>query len=97
MTVVRVVNPLAEVRDPTESIGASGAVITMRELEPMCTHTTVPTSSHAAKNGSQWPEWMLGWFDDMIVNGNQYQIFDIHCIPPIAWHEPHTCVSLPTD
>ena len=22
--------------------------------------TTVPVSAHASKNGSQWPEWMLG-------------------------------------
>ena len=42
------------------SIGASSAVITIFDDEPMCTLTTVPSSSHAAKNGSQWPEWMLG-------------------------------------
>ena len=41
-------------------IGASSAVITIFDDEPMCTFTTVPTSSHVAKNLSQWPEWMLG-------------------------------------
>src|SRR5215213_6950070 len=43
------------------SIGASGAVITIFDDDPMCTFTTVPSSSQVAKNGSQWPEWMLGW------------------------------------
>src|SRR5439155_25376064 len=28
--------------------------------EPMCRQITVPSSSHAAKNGSQWPWKMLG-------------------------------------
>src|SRR4051812_33604832 len=42
------------------SIGASSAVITIFDDDPMCTHTTVSHSSAAAKNGSQWPEWMLG-------------------------------------
>ena len=27
--------------------------------EPMCIATTVPVSAHAAKKGSQYPEWML--------------------------------------
>src|SRR6266853_2788831 len=42
------------------SIGASSAVITIFDDEPMCTFTTVPSSSQVAKNLSQWPEWMLG-------------------------------------
>ena len=42
------------------SIGASSAVMTIFDDEPMCTFTTVPSSSHVAKNLSQWPEWMLG-------------------------------------
>src|SRR5262245_16905462 len=42
------------------SIGASGAVITIFDDEPMCTHPTVSHSSAAAKNGSQWPEWIDG-------------------------------------
>src|SRR6476660_2873849 len=42
------------------SIGASSAVITIFDDEPMCTFTTVPSSSHVAKNLSQCPEWMLG-------------------------------------
>src|SRR5258705_6038435 len=40
-------------------IGASSAVITIFDDDPMCTFTTVSTSSHVAKNLSQWPEWML--------------------------------------
>src|SRR5512144_2825494 len=43
------------------SIGASSAVMTIRDDDPMCTFTTVPNSSHVAKNGSHRPEWMLGW------------------------------------
>ena len=35
------------------SIGASGAVITISDDDPMCTQTTVPSSAHAARNGSQ--------------------------------------------
>src|SRR6476659_10180499 len=42
------------------SIGASSAVITIFDDEPMCTFTAVPSSSHVAKNLSQCPEWMLG-------------------------------------
>src|SRR5689334_17521194 len=42
------------------SIGASSAVITIFDEEPMCTFTTVPSSSQVAKNLSQCPEWMLG-------------------------------------
>ena len=33
--------------------GASGEVVGILEDEPMCMHTTVSVSSHAAKNGSQ--------------------------------------------
>src|SRR5205807_290546 len=43
------------------SIGASSDVITILDEDPMCTLTTVPSSSHVAKNGSQCPEWMLGY------------------------------------
>ncbi len=34
--------------------GASGDVAGIRDDEPMCMHTTVPVSSQAWKNGSQW-------------------------------------------
>ena len=34
--------------------GASGDVAGIRDDEPMCMHTTVPVSSQARKNGSQW-------------------------------------------
>src|SRR5215831_8331564 len=40
--------------------GASGEVAGIRDDEPMCMHTTVPVSWQAAKNGSQWPEWIDG-------------------------------------
>ena len=33
--------------------GASAEVAGMRDDDPMCMHTTVPVSAHAAKNGSQ--------------------------------------------
>ena len=42
------------------SIGASSAVTEIDDDEPMCRHTTVPVSSHAAQNGSQWSVWKLG-------------------------------------
>ena len=42
------------------SIGASGAVIASFADEPMCMHTTVPSSLHACQNGSQWSECRLG-------------------------------------
>src|SRR5947209_6056181 len=43
-----------------QSIGASGAVITSCDDEPMCRHTTTFSSLHAVQNGSQWSEWKLG-------------------------------------
>src|SRR5579875_1887566 len=42
------------------SNGASGAVIIRDEDEPMCMHTTVPSSEHADQNGSQCASWKLG-------------------------------------
>src|SRR5580700_6370075 len=42
------------------SIGASGAVMTNSDDDPMCMHTTTPSSLHADQNGSQWSEWTLG-------------------------------------
>ena len=42
------------------SIGASGAVIASFPDEPMCMHTTVPSSLHACHNGSQWSVCRLG-------------------------------------
>ena len=30
------------------------------EDEPMCRHTTVPSSEQACQNGSQWSLWTLG-------------------------------------
>src|SRR5436309_5235567 len=41
-------------------IGASGDVTTSWDDDPMCRHTTVPSSLHACQNGSQWSEWKLG-------------------------------------
>src|SRR3954453_17955899 len=43
-----------------QSIGASGAVITSEDDDPMCMHTTTCSSLQACQNGSQWSEWMLG-------------------------------------
>src|SRR6516225_7395820 len=43
-----------------QSIGASGDVITSDEDDPMCMHTTTPSSLHAVQNGSQWSECRLG-------------------------------------
>src|SRR6478752_5242564 len=40
--------------------GASGDDVIVLVPEPMCMATTVPVSAHAWKNGSQYPEWMLG-------------------------------------
>ena len=42
------------------SIGASSTVITSCDDEPMCRHTTVPSSLHACQNGSQCSVWKLG-------------------------------------
>src|SRR5205807_4845693 len=40
--------------------GASAEVAGILEDEPMCMQTVVRVSSHAAKNGSHSPVWMLG-------------------------------------
>ena len=40
--------------------GASGDAAGICDDEPMCMHTAVPVSAQASKNGSQWPEWMVG-------------------------------------
>src|ERR1700688_2208545 len=42
------------------SIGASGAVTTSDDDDPMWRHTMVPSSLHADQNGSQWSLWKLG-------------------------------------
>src|SRR5256714_7890691 len=42
------------------SIGASAAVVTSFDDEPMCMQTIVPSSEHACQNGSQWSECRLG-------------------------------------
>src|SRR5581483_6371841 len=44
------------------SIGASCAVMTNDDDEPMCRHTIVSTSEQACQNGSQCSEWKLGSF-----------------------------------
>jgi hypothetical protein len=41
-------------------IGASAAVITIDDDDPMCMHTIVFSSLHAFQNGSQWSECRLG-------------------------------------
>src|ERR1700734_2486575 len=40
--------------------GASAEVAGILDDDPMCMHTTVAVSSHAAKKGSQYLPWMLG-------------------------------------
>src|SRR5207253_10400189 len=40
--------------------GASGDAAGIFDDEPMCMATTVAVSAQAAKNGSQWPLWMVG-------------------------------------
>src|ERR1700716_401520 len=40
--------------------GASGETVSIFDDEPMCMQIAVSVSAHAAKNGSQKPEWMLG-------------------------------------
>ena len=42
------------------STGASSDVTEIDDDEPMCRQTTVPVSSHARRNGSQWSLWKLG-------------------------------------
>ena len=42
------------------SMGASMAVITTWDDEPMCRQTTVPVSWQASRNGSQWSLCQLG-------------------------------------
>ena len=44
------------------SMGASSAVTTSCDDEPMCKDTIVSSSQHADQNGSQWSEWKLGSF-----------------------------------
>ncbi len=41
-------------------MGASGAVTTRDDDDPMWRHTIVPSSLHADQNGSQWSLWKLG-------------------------------------
>src|SRR5581483_4748177 len=48
------------VRVMRQSMGASGAVMTSADDEPMCMHTTTCSSLHAVQNGSQWSECRLG-------------------------------------
>src|SRR4029453_8798446 len=40
--------------------GASGVVPGIFEDEPMCMHSTVSVSTHAANRGSHSPEWIEG-------------------------------------
>src|SRR5579872_4896990 len=42
------------------SKGESGEGTTISEDEPMCMHTTVPSSAQAVQKGSQWSLWKLG-------------------------------------
>jgi hypothetical protein len=42
------------------SKGESGEGMTISDEEPMCMHTTVPSSEQAFQKGSQWSLWTLG-------------------------------------
>src|SRR5580692_12187389 len=44
---------------PTDA-GASADVEAALDDDPTCRQRTVSDSQHAAKRGSQWPEWMDG-------------------------------------
>src|SRR6478609_7630127 len=59
------------------SMGASDEVIDIDDDEPMCRQTTVPVSSHARQNGSQWSVWKLGYpnFDGFSENATAWQPF----------------------
>jgi hypothetical protein len=48
--------------DIVTSIGDSSDIVYRRLEEPICMHTMVPVSSHAAMRGSQWPSrlWIVG-------------------------------------
>src|SRR5947207_13244801 len=48
--------------DSSTSMGASDAVTTSCDDDPMWRHTIVPSSEQAAQNGSQWSVWKLGSF-----------------------------------
>src|SRR5271168_420462 len=51
---------LPKLSEAATATGASADVAGIFDDEPMCMLTTVPVSSQAAKNGSQYPLWMLG-------------------------------------
>ena len=46
---------IVPVATPMVSAGASDDVVGAVDDDPTCRHTTVPVSSHAARNGSQYP------------------------------------------
>src|SRR6478752_10625298 len=52
--------PYAPNRTAGISGGASSDVVGDVPDEPTCRQSTVPVSAHAAKSGSQWPEWIVG-------------------------------------
>ncbi len=64
------------------SIGASAAVMTRDEDEPMCRQTIVPSSEHADQNGSQWSEWKLGSFSLAGFSENETAWAAFRCDPP---------------
>src|SRR5262245_40103642 len=58
-------------------LGASAAVTTIDDEEPMCRHTIVLLSLHAFQNGSQYSECRLGWpsFSGFSENVTAWQPF----------------------
>ena len=59
------------------SAGASSEVTIIADDEPMCRFTTVPVSTHAAQNGSQWSTCRPGWpsFSGFSENVREWQPF----------------------
>src|SRR3954466_11804498 len=51
---------LANMLTACTASGASGDDVIVLVPEPMCIASTGSVSAHAAKNGSQYPLWMLG-------------------------------------
>src|SRR6185503_18191589 len=51
---------LLKLKVAATAMGASADVAGICDEDPMCMHTTVSVSSHAAKNGSHSPEWIDG-------------------------------------
>src|SRR4051812_22097507 len=61
---------LPKLRVADTAVGASVEVAGICDDEPMCMQTRVPVSSHAAKNGSQYPECSVGSPSMAVISEN---------------------------